>query len=497
MIVCHLRRHGTTAWANFSGRILAGRARTNRHGYATADIELDVTDWHGLAIYQFGGLYQIKLTAGPRTVFEGEVARIQPTPAGVALAAVGVWAALDGRPYTSLISDNTYTRWRELTQENTAVANPGRYSFDFRNRLYVAPRKDEQYNLDNRFVFWFAAPDKGVNDVYGISFDYDINLSTTWYARIDTSTQNEWVLAADGTNQTGTATVTFSGVGRNVYIFVYFSSSTLTTYNQNTGERWAKFKNVRVYTKPTPIDSDDIIIDVLNTFQGDTTPPFSFNTGQIKAPGRDWKLFHPEDANPIKLIEDIEAWGDGAESWHAAIWDDRRLTFRPASDYATQWYVRADSVELVRQVDELYTEAYATGVQTNGQTYRQSSTVDAANAAQFGLARRRHIATQTPDTAEALNRTAVFLDGANRQAIKSKIRVREVFNQFGQPVPAYHVRALDTLIVTGLAMPAFADGVNQFRIAETTIDIGRGVVDIVPEKPTDTLEQYLARTASR
>src|SRR5574342_803246 len=240
---------------------------TNEHGFES----LIATIWRRLAdafrLYDQAGLLYIGLSWNGAIVWEGRL----EDPAvfagdqgsGLNSQALGAWRALTDDRYTALWSTTSVADWRVLTDDDFAAATvlPQRFEMDNNNRIYISPRKNENFgNAPNVFGFWgFLIPDQSTRQLVGFSCDIAFDAPVNWQLTIDSRT-SAWAVSSNlvtvngnGALQTTTLQVTFAAAPRlTVRLFFNAANAALAA---ETGAIYAKLTNLRISSSSTRVNT--------------------------------------------------------------------------------------------------------------------------------------------------------------------------------------------------------------------------------------------------
>lgn len=200
----------------------------------------------------------LSLNYGAGVVWEGRVEDIGSVIAedgtGLGITAFGAWRAMMDVPYTALWSASGTAGWEPVVGDDIASVTPEKFEADNNNRLYAAPRKNESQSTSTGYAWIFRAPDGGSREIVGLSFDYEINTSSsTWILRVDRWTLNfayQSTVATISGNSSGSVNFAFSGTEMPLLLFRY-NSGTPVTPTTETGAAYIKITNIRLVTSTT------------------------------------------------------------------------------------------------------------------------------------------------------------------------------------------------------------------------------------------------------
>jgi hypothetical protein len=193
------------------------------------------------------------LAGGPAIVWEGRVEDRAIVEGGINITAFGAWRAMSDVPYTAFWSRSGAADFVKTTSDDASFAEPSRYEMDTNKRVFISPRKGEDFTSGTSIgELYYLVPDGSTRNIAAFSFDYEFNLSSDWTIRVvsrksDFSSGNvEWSLVGDGTTQSGSVFIQL-GTARALLAFSLRPGSAFTT-TADTGDEFFKATNIRITT---------------------------------------------------------------------------------------------------------------------------------------------------------------------------------------------------------------------------------------------------------
>lgn len=490
--------------ADLSARINDGgdlSLSTNRHGFASLDatfIPMSLSE--SFAAYEWPGTPHVVVSdQSTGVVWEGRLEDIAIVDGGISLSAFGYQRALSDMPYTALWSKSGSADWRPVTTDEAAAMQPDRYEMDNNNRLYIAPRKGENYNNQTHIgAYSYAAPHGG-NDATLATFacSYSMTLPAGWEFRVQTRDDDfanavvENTVTATGVNQTGTLNLTLTAKNR-IVVEIRNNTGGASAIAADTGTWFLKLTSLRLKNATTATITAGQIAAAL------AAAVSNLNSSQLAA---DAALIGPtttdmldelyEDEWPAAILDRLGI----LHGYQWSVWEDRRLTFQAVTTAPRAWYVDVGGLELQRSLDRVRNSAYAVYRDAAGRTLRTATIGNTDSQARYGIIRRGFVSVQTTSLSEAQTHRGVWLtDHANMQA-RARIEFDRVYDATGAPWPLYAMRAGDTVTLRNLP-PTLSTGVDRIRtftIGETDYDAAGDSITIAPDDPIPTLVTLVAR----
>lgn len=448
----------------------------------------------------------LRINDGAYTVWEGRIedpALWAEMDSGLSVTALGGWRALTDVPYTALWSTTSVAEWRSITTDDRSSRNDTHFEFDTNNRLYITPRKDELMSSSHIGGLTYAAPSGGARTITAVSFSYSVFAPSgwkveflTWDATFTTAT-TQWSLSTTGSLQTGTQSLTFSGVER-LEVNLYYNNATPAAYTGETGDTYVKITNLRVKTTAASTVTASAIASALASYVNGVNATFLRSSDAlVQSPGLDLRDEQYEDEYPADILTRLAALGDSQtppRRWEVGV-RRRRLYLRPRGDAARTWYVDARRLEVQRSLEALVNSAYAVYQDASGTTTRGAVSTDSASVNRYGLTRRAAVEAQTTSSTQANVHRDAFLADHKQPLPRSSLTFSEVFDASGTRAPLYLVRAGDTIIIRNIppALTNDIDRIRRFRLSRTECDLIAGTLTVEPELPLPALDVLVAR----
>lgn len=239
---------------------------TNDHGFEALPARIPHPLAEAFGLYTSSTLYAAVVRDGS-IVWEGRLedpaVYAGQSGSGLTMQALGAWRSLTDDRYTALWSTTSVADWRVLTDDDFAAATvlPQRFEMDNNNRIYISPRKNENFgNAPNVFGFWgYLIPDQSTRQIVGFSCDIAFDAPVNWRLTID-SRDSAWAVATNlvtingtGALQATTLQVTFTAAPRlTVRLFFNAANAALAA---ETGAIYAKLTNLRISTSATRVNT--------------------------------------------------------------------------------------------------------------------------------------------------------------------------------------------------------------------------------------------------
>lgn len=486
--------------ADYSGQARGVRFSTNKHGFAACQVGLvPMSSAEAFQAYEWPGTPHVVVSDSATGVaWEGRLEDIAIVEGGLSLTALGYQRAMLDVPYTALWSKTSTSGWRAVTGMDRVVATPERYEIDNNNRLYIAPRKGETYNHNNHAgELTYAAPHLGARDISHFTADYSITLPTGWTVRLlscaydFSGTTVEATVTGDGTNKTGTWTLTLTA-NKRLILSVTNQNGSPTTITAETGVNFARLTNIRIKTTAGSVYASGIAAALRAYISGINPTQLAATNALISATATDLRDEIYEDEYPADILDRLAL----IHRYEWGVYEGQILHFRPRSSSARAWYVDVTGMpELQRSLEKVRNSAYAIYRATDGATLRTATADSATGFSRYGIVRRGFVNVQTTSATEAETHRGLWLsDRADMQA-RARIEFDRVFDAGGGLYPLWVMRAGDTVTMRNLppTLSPDIDRVRTFRIGETAYDADSGVIDIAPDDPTPTLVTLVAR----
>lgn len=244
-----------------TGRARSVQTETGAHGYERLTCEVPLSLAESFRLYDFPGvLYARLFCAG--SAWEGRVEDIALIADGVAVMALGYWRSLFDldKSYTALWSKTTTEDFEPRVEDLVAGYAPKdkRYKFDTQSRLYITPELGATFGngIHTGGLLW-TIPNGSLRQITGIQFDYAVLLPVNWYARLDTRTSADVVVAAGawqvigtGALLTGSVHLTLTANDR-VEFLIFNATGAPYTVVAETDDLYCKITNLRIVTATT------------------------------------------------------------------------------------------------------------------------------------------------------------------------------------------------------------------------------------------------------
>lgn len=485
--------------ADWSERAEDVKVETGEHGFGTLTAVIPLPPVEAFRWYSRSDAPLVRLNDGPVAVWEGRLEDPALLATGIRITALGSWRALSDVPYSAVWSDTRVDAWIRGLDGSGFNATPDRFQFDGNDRLYIAPRKGELHDPANIGLIGYAGVDGGARQLVALDFDYAFAAPADWDVFVErrddawTTLSTEWTLTGDGTTQTGTETLTFTGSDRLVFGMHYTTGT--ADYTGETGDVYLEVTNVRVRTTTGDVSPDAIATALAAYVAGVNASHLSSSTRSIEATGLDLMDEVYEDMLPGDILTRLARLGDGAGlPWEVGVQQGQRLYLRPRGSAGRTWYVDAEELEVERSLDPLVNSAYAT-YQASGGTLRTAIASNTASIRRSGLTRRRSYRARTTDVTQAETERDAFLSDRVRPIPRAGVTLDVLRDATGALWPLWSARNGDTITIRNLPpTPAGSiDRIRTFRISETRYQPQGDRLMVVPESPIPSLDILLAR----
>lgn len=456
-----------------------------------------------LAIYEPDAILICLVTGGGYTHWAGRVENTRVGyPGAFRFQAFGFYRALSDTLYTALWSKTRTDDWRPITPQMSSAYRPDRWEIDNNNRLYIAPRENEYYDItDDRGGLTFADPHLGARNIAVVTFDYTVTLpSATWVARLLSYTDAwggvtvEWSQSGSGS---GSATVTLTSPNPRLAFELFYNSAVETQWTgARTGSAFMRITNLRIKTTTSAsVYADEIaraLADAVSTVNLYYLLPES---ALIQSPAIDLRDESYEDTAPAQILDYLAFLGDAQNRrWEWGVTTEGMLYFQPRNTEARVWFIDEGALSVERDLDSLANSAYATYQESSGRTLRTADNTDATSINRWRVTRERAVRSSTTNSAQAATHRDAMLTDKRDPRVLGAVTVSQVFDPYGTPAPPYYVRPGDTLIRRNLgAQGSLADRIRSFTVGELTYSPLTRLATIAPDAPDDTLAVLLAR----
>jgi hypothetical protein len=480
------------------------RFSTNKNGAGSLVASYPLSFTESLIFQERWIMADVSVNAkGGELLWRGRLEDIAVERKGVSLTAFGYARAFGDVLYTGLWSKDTSAEFRPVLESEVSNIKPERFQLDNNNRVYLAVKKDHTSNDDNRGAMVYELPDKGVNDVAQLTFDYTIvgtgsgggakeyrlraaGLNTSW-----TGVTAATYTVADNTPVSGSGSITM-GAGVQKVFFSWGKNGATDGHftGTDTGdEAYAVITNIRIKAKTGTVLSSDIAAGLLAYVNSANPSQIDSATVGIVPTSTDLRGMIFEDKNPndiLDLLCDIDGY-----RWR--VWD-KSLVYEPNNTEQQTYYIDAETVEVQRSLDSVASRAYAV-YQTEGSRKLRTAVASNLNAVTaFGISRDVVTNAQTTSATEAeFWRDTLLSDKANL-SVRAQVRFNKLLSTTGQVVPLWSIRAGDRIVVRNVPLdirPALE--VRSFIVAQTDFDAVANSVAVEPDVPYPTMVTLISR----
>jgi hypothetical protein len=227
-----------------------------RHGFRSLTCFVPMPLELAFAISEQGKAKWLSLNYGCGVVWEGRLEDptvvIAEDGTGLQVTAFGAWRALFDVPYTALWSKSGTAGWRVVTGSSLT---PERYELDNNNRLYFAPRKNENFGTSSQAIWGIRIPNASTRNISGVLFNIEMDAPSNWTLVMDRRDANygyistEYTLASAGSPTSRSVFRLLSSCQSLTFRFLF--NTTAANYTGETGAAYVKITNVRVVTSVT------------------------------------------------------------------------------------------------------------------------------------------------------------------------------------------------------------------------------------------------------
>jgi len=310
--------------------------------------------------------YEVTLRNGLTPLWNGHMRHIEQDRETITVTALGNWTHLDDLTYIGggapagtigrLWCDTRYGKWKPGTDDHLVAYTPERYQFDQQNRLYIAPRKGENFGpagTAHGALYYLVLYD----DVQRVTFDYDFVDPGNWVGRLN-SFDAAWGLFATEWTIAATGAAAFDRTlpnARAILIFEMYYNAAAANYAGETGACYLKITNLKVYGTA---DITPTVTDVATDIAAQLTAGglISADTSLIEVVALTLEpLFYEAGESCYTALADAASFGDAAY---------RRLAWGIESG-SDRIFVRAPDWNAVRYV---VPAECATNLSARGQT---------------------------------------------------------------------------------------------------------------------------------
>ena len=448
-------------------------------------------------LYSHAGLlYAVAVEEGA-VIWRGRVEDVKISNRGAEIQAFGLLSAFSDTLYTALWSRTSTADWREVTQDDSANAQPQLYELDNNNRLYIAPRAGEAYTNNSDTGGWtFAIPHLSARDIAEVEFTYSATLPTDWKLELVTATHafgsgfTDWSLTGNGSNQTATVTETLTTASKRIIFRIYNSTGGTYTATGSTGDWFAKLTSIRVKTTTAAtVLASDIASALYSAI--DTANSGQLAGSLVTASTVDLQDEVYEDMRPAAILDDL-AFRSGA-AWGVDVngifyWQER-------SEVVNRYFVDALDIALERSLSGIYNKVYGIYNDANGWALRTAAAEDTVSQSAYGLTREESIQADTTSATQAeAHRDALLADSAF-YIVRASIIFETIYDATGQRVSGAGIQGNDTVTIRNLP-PQLATDLDElatFTIDTAEFDAETGKLQLQPALPIPTLVTLIAQ----
>lgn len=226
------------------------------HGFESlaADLELPLRPaarWYREQRALYG-----RVAYGPAIAWEGRLEDKALGAAGLRLGCFGYWRAFFDAPYTGLWSWAGTAGWTAVNSDNNGSYTPEAFEGDNNNRIFVAPRQDEDYDVFHQAGWTMSVPHGSVRPIVAVDFDFYFAGPADWVARLIEGDWDDyspaltvyWSETSAGSPLAGTVSVVLSPTANRLVFAMYDSGITPTAYTGVTGASYLRITNLRIAT---------------------------------------------------------------------------------------------------------------------------------------------------------------------------------------------------------------------------------------------------------
>ena len=497
--------------ADWTSRATPPIIETGPHGYASLSTTVPMTPDESFRFYDMTPAAHVVLGDGAFHVFKGRIEDRPLSPDSFGFTAFGYWAAFRDAPYTALWSTQDISKWRTMTGEDQAGQTPEKYVMRLKDglMLYTSLRHDEAYAQGTDVGAWlFEAPDDTEKDLAHITFDYDLTLPTGWSLRtvsrtwdLGTSTVEDTV-AGNGSNQTGSKTITLTADRQAIELQIYNASAADPYTNALESDDWfCKITAIRIKASTAASITADLVADDLvsfmTTFNTGNATQLSSSTALINSPAVDLTEMSFEDDIPADILTELAERGDDsspAEVYEVGVWEGQQLHFRQQGSQAQEWYIDLGDFRIDSTLDTMYNEVYATYRRVDGLTLRSDMATDSASVSKYNIKRRKQAASRLEFYFPAADYRNAVLEETKDITPRARIVTDKIYTSSGALAPIYLCRAGDNCTIRNLPVTggSAVDKIRRFRIHRTRLDCDTGLLEITPELEPPSLVDLVA-----
>ncbi len=473
---------------------------TDGHGFADLRGRFETNLHAAFSYYSRSDPPLIVATDGVVTAYEGRLEDVGIDESGMTFGAFGYWRSMSDLRVSALFVDSYLADWYDLKGDEVAAVMPSRYEVDKSNRLYMSPKKGERFSsAAGHCSFGYRVPDLSLTQIRRITFSYLFDAPSPWrveLSRCDASwnvLEVVWSLTGNGSEQTGTGTVV-SVDPCDALRFTLFYNDTEAEYTGESGDVYFRvtIPVVSAFDKAT-VCADDILSALVEEVSGVNPTQLSADSSQVLCPGLNLADARYEDVSPAAIVNELSVLGDDRPTpapWAAAVWEERRLQFRPRGEESRHWFVDVVLFEIERSFQDVTNMGYGV-YRENGRGNRRTAVVS-RNVS--GVVRLEAVDTSTTSLAVAEAHRDAFLLDSSRLRPRAVIRTLGLFDEMGAEYPLYRARAGDWLTLRNLPPNLGAlENLQTFRIGTTRYNAETDVLEPEPEEFIPNLAILVAR----
>ena len=216
------------------------------------------------------------LRRGLNPVFKGEMRSITQGEETLTIGCPGQWIYLDDAnmgDQGSLWCESRYKRWIITGDQLIAAALPHRYSQDNRDRLFIAPRKNEVFGTGMAGSYYYQCDH---SNIVRVSWDYEAVLPGDWELILTSWSSwggaftNHWTLTATGS---GVKDITLPTPRPLIEFWIQRNNVISAAYTGETGtDCYAEISNLRVWGQTSESHSSIHVMEAAIDEVAATTP---------------------------------------------------------------------------------------------------------------------------------------------------------------------------------------------------------------------------------
>lgn len=491
---------------DFSGLAEELECSTNGHGFRDAAFRLPSPIRQSLRVYDRPGLPWLVTSWKGQIVWEGRLNKASLTDIDLKVQALGGWSAYRDTLYTAFWSSTSVTDFEQV--ETTQVANrkPKLYTMDLNNRIFIGLTKNSAYGTGGDVgEYYLDTPHSGSRAFQQVTFAYNVDLPTGWKAVLNYYTASNfggaavaWSVTSAGAPLSGVNVTVSIPSGVTIGFYIFNDSGAVYTYTGENGAKFARWTDVRVQSTTASVTADNIIKDLRSAVAAINPTLVASDTSLIQAPAVDLPDEIYLDQRPADIMKRLAGIGDSQtppRQWEIAVWEGRRLAFRPQGSAGRTWYVDVDRLDIERSLDELANSVYSLYRDAAGDDVRTAASTDAASVAQHGLTRQEMVSARTSNSALAITQRNAQLQDRKTVKPATRVPIQALYDGYGSRYPLFYARANDTIVIRNIPshLSATIDRIRSFRLAETTYRAHMDSLDGVPEVPLSSVAFLLGR----